>query len=520
MAPARTLALQLACGIAAFVGIVALGIGVLYCGVWNTSGHSEFDPRRMSFYFLPTAAVGAIGLLAMRQKHWTAWWALTAGIAGFCFGFFVHFSGIMRKYGYWAARGLRERNPHASELLLSYAVATIATLAIAYVYTRKQNVTYHPNGKKSPTQRIRSSPMTKPPCNSSPELSHRERVRLALEHQETDRIPIAMVCAGINLPAREAFDAFLRREREISLDAYLDAILDIRPVAPPYRGPALPEGTDIWGVHRSSVSYGPASYSEIDHYPLADAESVADLDAHEWPTVDLLDFDALPEIVRRAQASGERCLMAGGGNPFETSWYMRGFERMFMDMIANPDLAHAILERVTDFFIARSRRILSAVPGEIDLLFTADDIGGQDGLLMSLDMWETFIKPHHRRLNDAIHELGARVIYHTDGAVMEAVPGLIDMGIDVQQALQFDAAGMDPALLKEGYGDRLCFEGGVSVQSTLPFGSPDAVRDEVRHLIATLGAGGGYILGPSHAIQAGTPPENVYAMFETALGLS
>ena len=93
----------------------------------------------------------------------------------------------------------------------------------------------------------------------------------------------------------------------------------------------------------------------------------------------------------------------------------------------------------------------------------------------------------------------------------------MDMGIDVLQALQFDAAGMDPEALKRAHGDRLCFEGGVSVQSTLPFGSTEDVREEVRHLIATLGAGGGYILGPSHVIQAGTPPENIYAMFETAL---
>jgi uroporphyrinogen decarboxylase len=100
---------------------------------------------------------------------------------------------------------------------------------------------------------------------------------------------------------------------------------------------------------------------------------------------------------------------------------------------------------------------------------------------------------------------------------MEAVPGLIDMGIDVLQALQFDAAGMDPEQLKTDYGDVLCFEGGVSVQNTLPFGDAAAVRDEVESLIKILGRDGGYILGPSHVIQAGTPPENVYTLFRTAL---
>jgi uroporphyrinogen decarboxylase len=97
------------------------------------------------------------------------------------------------------------------------------------------------------------------------------------------------------------------------------------------------------------------------------------------------------------------------------------------------------------------------------------------------------------------------------------VPGLIDAGLDVLQALQLSAKGMDPQVLKRRFGDRLCFEGGVSVQTTLPFGTVEEVRAEVEELIAVLGEGGGYILGPSHAIQAGTPPENTLAMFDTAL---
>ena len=100
---------------------------------------------------------------------------------------------------------------------------------------------------------------------------------------------------------------------------------------------------------------------------------------------------------------------------------------------------------------------------------------------------------------------------------MGFVGGLIDMGIDVLQALQFSADGMDPREMKRRFGDRLCFEGGVSVQTTLPFGTVEDVKREVEGLIAVLGEGGGYILGPSHAIQAGTPPENVVAMFDTAL---
>ncbi|MBT7099552.1 hypothetical protein HN937_19415, partial [Candidatus Poribacteria bacterium] len=255
---------------------------------------------------------------------------------------------------------------------------------------------------------------------------------------------------------------------------------------------------------------------EIAYHPLAEASSVDDLRGYQWPSTEWFDYSTLPARIVEARAEGDRCLMVANGCLFETSWYMRGFERMLLDFALNPEFARHLMGRVTDFFVAHFREMLAAGCGEIDLAFTADDIGDQRGLLMSLPMWEELIKPCHVRLNAAIHEFGARVVYHTDGAVAEAVPGLIDMGIDVLQALQFSAAGMCPESLKSLHGERLCFAGGVSVQTTLPFGTSDDVREEVEGLIATLGEGGGYILGPSHAIQAGTPPENVAALFDTA----
>ncbi len=341
---------------------------------------------------------------------------------------------------------------------------------------------------------------------------------LALNHRPTDRIPIAMVCAGINAPAHKMLEEYLRRHRGIGVEEYLRPLIDIERVEPSYVGPELPHGTDIWGVHRSPVSYGDDSYMEIDRYPLARAETVDDVLAHRWPDPAWFDVSVMPQRIAEANRNGEYCLLISNGNIFESSWYMRGFEKIFVDLIDQPELAHAIFERVTSHFIDYFRAVLAASRGKIDLVFTADDIGGQHGLLMSLAMWEEHLKPFHVRLNKAIHEFGAKVIYHTDGAVMEAVPGLIDMGVDVLQALQFDAKGMDPKALKERHGARLCFEGGISVQKTLPFGTPEDVRKEVIERIEVLGRGGGYILGPSHAIQAGTPPENIAAMFDTAAG--
>jgi len=347
-------------------------------------------------------------------------------------------------------------------------------------------------------------------------LSGRERVKLALAHKETDRIPIAQECSGINSPALKEFAAYLKQKRNLDPGTYIESFNDVMGVSADYVGPNYPNGADMWGVIRQEASYGSGSYYEICHYPLANMETVSDLEKHSWPTTDYFDFSTLKDKAAKIIKDKGLCLEAGGGNIFETSWYMRGFEQMFMDLVVHPELVHAIMGRVTDFYIEYARRTLSAADGLVDIYFTADDIAGQSGLLMSLDMWEEFLKPYHTRLNKAIHEFGVKVVYHSDGDVTQAVPGLLDMGIDVLQALQFDAGEMDPSHLKNRYGERLCFQGGVSVQSTLPFGTVEEVVEEVKRNINILGKNGGYILGTSHAIQAGTPPENVYAMFETA----
>jgi uroporphyrinogen decarboxylase len=329
-------------------------------------------------------------------------------------------------------------------------------------------------------------------------------------------VPIALVCAGINPPALRDLEGYLARERGLTVAEYLDPLVDIADIAPDWKGPKLAERTDAWGVVRRPVSYGSGAYDEIERYPLAGAESIADIAAHPWPDPDWWDYGSLPAKVAAARSGRSPCLMVANGNLFETSWYLRGLERMLVDAMVDEELFTAVIERVTGFFIAFFSRVLEAVPGEIDLVFTADDIGDQRGPILPPEKWRRLIAPHHRRMNDVIHAHGAKVIYHTDGSVMWALDGLVDMGIDVLQALQFSADGMDPVAMKSDWGGRLCFAGGVSVQTTLPFGTVEQVTAEVRERIDVLGRGGGYILGPSHWIQAGTPAANIAAMFDTA----
>jgi uroporphyrinogen decarboxylase len=333
--------------------------------------------------------------------------------------------------------------------------------------------------------------------------------------------------AGIERPAREDLASYLglssADEVYARFDRYVDIALvgpDFRRPDPDYRGPAVrqseSEFEDIWGCHWVLLSPDRGSPWEIRRQPLAEITDVADVRRHPWPKLEWWDWDSVGERIAHARDHKDYALMMHSGNLFERTWWMRGFERCLYDLVDAPDVFHAMMRQVTDCYVAVTRRLLEIADGAVDLAFTADDIGGQDGLLISPPMWEQHIKPYHAEMNRVIRGHGAKVVYHSDGSVMEAVPGLLDMGIDVLQALQFSARGMDPCVLKDTYGDRLCFQGGISVQTTLPFGSVEDVREEVRQRIQVLGKGGGYILSPSHTIMPGTPPGNVIAMLETA----
>ena len=344
-------------------------------------------------------------------------------------------------------------------------------------------------------------------------MNSRERVLAALDHQVTDRVPIAMVCGGINPPAWLELEKFLMENRGIDVQSYINSFLDVAEV---WVTGEFGQELDMWGVKRKEITYGEGSYSEIVHHPLRDLNSLQQLRQYPFPEVKSMPVDDMVGKITKLSNSSDQSIVLANANLFETAWYMRGFEQSFEDMMLRPELIHYLMERVTSFFTDYFYAILKRCPGMVDMVFTADDIGHQDGLLLSLEMWEEFIKPYHVRINEMIHHMGSRVIYHTDGAVSEAVPGLMDMGIDVLQALQFSAAHMEPKHLKENFGDSLCFEGGMCVQQVLPFGTVDEVREETRKLITILGKNGGYLCGPSHFIQAGTPAKNIAAFFDEA----
>jgi len=351
-------------------------------------------------------------------------------------------------------------------------------------------------------------------------LTPRERVLLALDHKETDRVPVDFIAtpeAWVNLKAYLGIDDSEQVLRRLGVD--------LRHPRQPYTGPPTPcyedgSWSDVWGVRRRAVAHKGGVYQEIVEHPLAGVKEPGELDDYPWPRAEWWDADALAANIRRMDEDIEYAValeeFGDPGGIFEIAWYMRGMEQFMIDLLEQPDIAWEIMRRVTDFFVTMAERVMAAAGPRIDLIWTSDDIAHQHGILMSKRLWRELIAPHHERLNRRTHELGARVMYHSCGAVRPFIPELIEIGVDVLDVLQFSADGMDPWEIKQSFGDRLCFHGGMGVQDTLPRSSVEEIRKTTRELIDILGRGGGFILSPTHNIQVDTPVENIIAMYREA----
>jgi uroporphyrinogen decarboxylase len=352
-----------------------------------------------------------------------------------------------------------------------------------------------------------------------PRMTPRERVLAALAHRQPDRVPFSYGF-GPTGEMTQTLTAELAR-RGIDWPRLRLATDDVAQVDPRYIGPPLAAGVDIWGVRWQPMSYGGGTYNELDRLPLAGAGSPEQVRRHPWPRVEDFDYADLTRQLDAATAAQPRkAIRCTAGNPFEWYTWMTGMEEALSNLIDRPAVVLAAMECITDFWEARLARVQAAAGGRIDLLFFADDLGSQQGPLMSPAAYRRFIQPFHRRLFAAAARLApeSRRMFHSDGSAAAMIPDLLDAGIEVLEAVQVECADMEPESLKGLYGDRLSFHGAISVQQLLPHADPAAVAAQCRHLVDVLGRGGGYIAAPSHAIQYGTPVDNVLAMLQAVLG--
>jgi uroporphyrinogen decarboxylase len=290
---------------------------------------------------------------------------------------------------------------------------------------------------------------------------------------------------------------------------HIDAPLD---VAGKYVGPPIEDGTDMWGVRFTHVDYGTGIYDEAVNAPLADFNSVDEIEAnYVWPSPDWFDYSHIPAQIMGKE---DHIIRGGGSEPFLTYKRLRGDSQAFMDLIEHPDIVHYCLDKMFDLCYQDTLRIFETIPGRVSITYVAEDLGGQDGLMYSPDHIRQYLFPRMKRIADLTHQAGSFVFTHSDGSFREVIPDIIDLGANVLNPIQWRCKDMDREGLKRDFGDRLVFHGGVDNQHTLPFGTPEDVRREVIDNYAILGAGGGYILAPCHNIQSITPPQNIVAMYD------
>jgi uroporphyrinogen decarboxylase len=341
-------------------------------------------------------------------------------------------------------------------------------------------------------------------------MTPRERWLAVLRRDSFDRFPLDYR-ATPEMTARLLEHMGAQDWTEARERLHIDPVLS---VAGRYVGPTLPQDEDVFGVGYELVDYGAGVYREVVRHPLARYKSVEEIEAnYTWPSPDWYTYDHIP-----AQLEGHEDWVIQGGHYEEFATYknLRGVAQGYADHIEHPEIVHYCMGKLADLAYACSERIFEAAGGRVIWTWVADDFGTQEALVMSPAMIREFHFPHIRRLCRLAHDYGVFAFHHSDGAVSANVPQMIEAGIDVLDPVQWRCKGMERERLVADFGDQIAFHGGMDNQFTLPFGTPEDCRQEVRDNFRILGAKGGYILGPCHNIQPITPPENVVAMYETA----
>ena len=375
----------------------------------------------------------------------------------------------------------------------------------------------------------------------------RERVLMALNHEEPDRVPIDLGCTQVTGICRNAYADLLAclglSGREIQIVDMLQQLarvdedvlqaleVDFRPIQsnPPagYRLQVRDEGDyetyyDQWGAKLRRPKVGGRYFDYVEH-PIKESTLEA-LERYSWPDPDHPSrYEGLRE---RAQAlrEGTPYALVGecglGGDILARPQWIRGYAESMLDLAAHPDFAEAFLERVTQIAVRAWSRFLDEVGEFLDVAAFGDDVGMQDRPLISPAMYRRLVKPRHARIVETIKaRTKAKVFMHSCGAISEFIPDIIEIGVDILNPVQVSAAGMgDTAELKRRYGQHLTFWGGTcDSQRVLPFGTLAEVREETRRRIADLAPGGGFVFAPIHNIQDDISSEKTLALYRTAL---
>ncbi|MDH7485321.1 MAG: uroporphyrinogen decarboxylase family protein [Anaerolineae bacterium] len=353
-------------------------------------------------------------------------------------------------------------------------------------------------------------------------MNRRERVWQAIHHQETDFVPYNFhavpgvwqkVCRHYGLTDTHEAMEFIGNHivkvgSDFNYNPWADEVgrVELTVSGGPVHTALDSEG----GLHRDEFGCLWDRTGSLPHpvaYPLAEKP---DLHGYTFPDPYRQGrFDQARELADRYR--GEVFLFGKLGMAlFERAWSIRGMTQLLMDMVERPEFVEELLDRIlTEWNLPIIDQQLAL---GVDGFYFADDWGSKTGLIFSPRMWRRFIKPRLAVMYQRCREAGVVVAQHSDGAVGVLFPDLIEIGLQVFNPLS--PSVMDPPTVKAQYGDRLCFYGGIDVERTLPFGTPEEVRGEMRHMAELMGRGGGYILQSSHTILDDVPLANLVAYIE------
>jgi len=366
-------------------------------------------------------------------------------------------------------------------------------------------------------------------------MNSRQRIATALNHKEPDRVPIDIGGTGATtllIPTYEALIKFLGINKKTPMVsrffrmAYLDEeilkrlgvdALLIMPNAPNnFKDIELSNGyIDEWGIEALKPTN--SLYHKFEKHPLGNAETVGDIEKYKLPDPDDPGrIEGLRERIEYLYENTEYALVGEPGDSvFERAWYLRGMENILNDLYFNQELLKVLLDKVSDYFIAKVGPFLDIVGTYIDVFFTGDDLGTQNGPLLSPEMYKKIVKPFQKKVFDFIKsKTDAKLIFHSCGSIFEIIPDLIEIGVDGINPVQTTAYKMDAVSLKKEFGEDLSFWGGIDTQKILPFGTDEELKKEIENKINDLGLNGGYVMASVHTIQPDVSPEKIIKMIE------
>lgn len=332
-------------------------------------------------------------------------------------------------------------------------------------------------------------------------LNHRDYVIAAINHEQTDKVPYTLDFEPE--PAADLDEYYgnsdwrNQLQSYISTSAWIDTVVEI-PIDDAHY-------VDAYG----SVWRGDRRPFHLEKPAMPNPS----FDGINWPSIDKFRLHLTDSYQADNGKNRERFgLIYIGWGLFEMSWRIRGFENMLMDSVADEDFFEELLERLT---VQRLQMIEICKDINTDAIYFGDDWGDQRGVIIGPERWRKFIKPRFARLCEATHAQGKYVVNHCCGSIVDIIPDLIEIGLDVYESVQPEARGMNPFQLKKDWGDKITFWGCLGSQSTIQFSSPEGIQLQVERLCSEMSVNGGYILAPAKSVQPGTPVQNSVALIES-----